>query len=84
MVEQTPKEAYLEGLTDVGRLLDMLREETWRHAEYATKETVNWGHAAELASVRRRLIEALAQLAQQDGAFIEERLAGLRAEGKRQ
>ena len=51
---------------DVLGLLDLLREEIARHAEFAAKDGPDWGHVGDLGSLRESLVEALVQLAQQD------------------
>ena len=78
MKKQTATEAYQRNRNDIGALLDLLSQEAKHHAEYAKKDGLHFGHVGDLAETRRKLIETLAFLAQQDEAFIEQHLAELR------
>ena len=65
----------------MGALLDLIGQEMKRHAEYAKTDGLHWGHVGVL-QVRNCLVEVLAQLAQQDEAFVENRLAEMRESRK--
>ena len=82
MATQTANEAYQRNQDDIGALLDLVAQETKRHEEYARKDGLHFGHVGDLAETRRKLIEALAFIAQQDEAFIEQHLAEMR-EGRK-
>jgi hypothetical protein len=82
MAEQTANEAYQRHQDDIGALLDLIGQEARHHAEYARKDGLHWGHVGDVAHTRKCLVEVLAQLAQQDEAFIEKHLAELRAARK--
>lgn len=77
---RTPEQAYREHHDDIGVLLDLLALEAQVHAAYAEVDGIDWAKAGDLACVRRGLIEALADLAQQDNAFIEGHLHEMRQE----
>jgi hypothetical protein len=74
----TAEQAYQGCQNDVGELLDLIGQEMKQHAEFAEKDALNWGHVGDVHHVRRCLIETLAQLAQQDEAFIEKHLEEMR------
>ena len=78
MAKETVAQAYQRHQNDIGALLDLVGQEVARHAEYARAEGLNWGHAGDVAHVRKCLVEVLAQLAQQDEAFIEQHLKDMR------
>ena len=76
--KQTAAQAYQMHENDIGALLDLIGQEAKHHAEYAKKEGLHWGHVGDVAHTRKCLVEVLAQLAQQDEAFIEKHLAEMR------
>ena len=80
--KQTANEAYQRNQNDIGALLDLIGQEAKRHGEYAKTEGIHWGHVGDVAHTRKCLLEVLAQLAQQDEAFIEKHLAEMR-EGRK-
>ena len=80
--KQTAAQAYEERQNDIGALLDLISQELRHHAEFAKTEGLHWGHTGDLGAVRKGLLEVLAQLAQQDEAFIEKHLAEMREERK--
>ena len=80
--KQTANEAYQRNQNDIGALLDLIGQEAKRHGEYAKTEGIHWGHVGDVAHARKCLLEVLAQLAQQDEAFIEKHLAEMR-EGRK-
>ena len=82
MAKQTANEAYQRNQNDIGALLDLIGQEAKRHGEYAKTEGIHWGHVGDVAHTRKCLLEVLAQLAQQDEAFIEKHLAEMR-EGRK-
>lgn len=57
---------YVSMKRDVAALLDWLELEVREHVRFAAKEGVNYVHAGELGHVRRKLIETLSFLAQQE------------------
>lgn len=75
---QTAAQAYQMHQNDVGALLDLIGQEMKHHAEYAKTDGLHWGHVGDVMHTRKCLIEVLAQLAQQDEAFIEKHLAEMR------
>jgi len=78
MPKQDVNAAYRERQNDIGALLDLVGQEVKQHARFAQESGLTWGHVGDLGHVRKCLIETLAQLAQQDEAFIEKHLAELR------
>jgi len=80
--KQTAAQAYQIPQNDIGALLDLIGQEAKQHAEYAKTEGLHWGHVGDILHIRKCLVEVLAQLAQQDEAFIEKHLAEMR-EGKK-
>ena len=82
MKKRTAAEAYQTNQDDIGALLDLISQEVKHHAEHAKVDGLHWGHTGDLGAVRKGLMEVLAQLAQQDEAFIENHLAELR-EGRK-
>ncbi|MGO8703769.1 MAG: hypothetical protein ACLQVA_08110 [Candidatus Brocadiia bacterium] len=78
----TAAQAYQGCQNDVGALLDLIGQEMKRHAEYAKTDGLHWGHVGDVLQVRKCLVEVLAQLAQQDEAFIENHLAEMRESRK--
>ena len=82
MTKETAAQAYQIHQNDIGALLDLIGQEAKHHAEYAKTDGLHWGHVGDLLHTRKCLVEALAQLAQQDEAFIEKHLAEMR-EGRK-
>jgi hypothetical protein len=82
MAKQTANEAYQMHQNDIGALLDLIGQEAKHHAEYAKADGLHWGHVGDVMHTRKCLVEVLAQIAQQDEAFIEKHLAEMR-EGKK-
>ena len=80
--KQTAAQAYQIHQNDIGALLDLIAQEVKHHAEYAKTESLHWGHVGDLLHTRKCLVEVLAQLAQQDEAFIEKHLTEMR-EGRK-
>ena len=80
--KETAAQAYQRNHDDIGALLDLISQEVKHHAEHARGEGLHWGHTGDLGAVRKGLMEVLAQLAQQDEAFIENHLAEMR-EGRK-
>jgi hypothetical protein len=80
--KQTAAQAYQIHENDIGALLDLIGQEVKHHAEYAKTDGLNWGHVGDVLHVRKCLVEVLAQLAQQDEAFIEKHLNEMR-EGRK-
>ena len=78
MAKQTAAQAYQRHQNDIGALLDLVGQEMARHAEHAKADGLHWGHVGDVAHVRKCLVEVLAQLAQQDEAFIEQHLNDMR------
>jgi hypothetical protein len=81
--KETAAQAYQRNQDDVGALLDLVGQEMAHHHEYAKTEGIHFGHAGDLAALRKTLIEALAQLAQQDEAFITRHLDEMREERRK-
>lgn len=80
--KQTAAQAYQIHQDDTGSLLDLIGQELKHHAEHAKTEGLHWGHVGDILHTRKCLVEVLAQLAQQDEAFIEKHLAEMREERK--
>ena len=80
--KETAVQAYQRNRKDIGALVGLITQETRRHADFARKDGMNWARVGDLAEVRRKLLETLAFLAQQDETFIEKRLATMR-QGRR-
>jgi len=80
--KETAAQAYQRNQDDVGALLDLISQEAAHHHDYAKTEGIHFGHAGDLAALRKTLIEALAQLAQQDETFIIQHLDEMRQERK--
>jgi len=78
MAKQTANEAYQRHQDDVGALLDLLGEEARRAAEHAQQDGIDWAKTGDLAHLRKGLLIALAQFAQQDEAFIVKHLDEMR------
>ena len=78
MAKQTANEAYQRHQDDVGALLDLLGEEVGRAAECAKQDGIDWAKVGDLAHLRKGLLIALAQFAQQDEAFIVKHLDEMR------
>ena len=76
--KQTAAQAYQMHQNDIGALLDLIGQEAKHHAEYAKTDGLHWGHVGDVMHTRKCLVEVLAQLAQQDEAFIEKHLAEMR------
>jgi hypothetical protein len=74
MAKQTANEAYGMRRREVEVLLQFFAIELDHHAEYAKVNGPRWTHVGDVLTARKSIIEALAQLAQQDEAFIEKRL----------
>lgn len=72
--KRTAAAAYEARRRDVAKLLDMLKEELAHHAEFAGKESANWGFAGDLSYVQGLLIDALCFLAQQEPGDVARRL----------
>ena len=69
------KTLYTGRKADIAALLDWISLEVDKHAEYAQREGLHYGHAGDLGHVREQLIEVLAFLAQCDEHDIEKNLA---------
>ena len=72
------KDAYRMAQDDIRTLLRFILQETSMHAEYAKRSGLHFGHVGDLGAVRRSLVEALAQFAQQDEQFVWKRVAAMR------
>ena len=80
--KQTAAEAYEMRRREVELLLQFFRTELLHHAEYSKLNEPRWMHVSDILNARKSIIETLSQLAQQDTAFIEKRLAEAREGGK--
>ena len=78
--KETAAQAYQRNMDDIGALLDILGQQCRMHEDYVKKEGIHFGHTGDLAALRKTLIEALAQFAQQDEAFIIGHLDEMREE----
>ena len=72
------KDAYRMAQVDVLTLVRLIAEVTSIHARCAKKAGLHFGHVGDLAELRRSLVAAVAQLAQQDEQFIWKRVAAMR------
>lgn len=57
--QPTAAEAYAARAGDIARLIDVLQMELEKHAEGATADPRNWGHAGDLGKVRSELIDVV-------------------------
>ena len=76
------KYAYQMAHNDVFLLCALIAHQTMRHARRAKKSGLNFGHVGDLAAVRRSLVEALTQFAQQDEKSVWKRIAQMRKRRK--
>lgn len=80
--KETAAQAYQRNMDDIGALLDLFGQQCRMHEDYVKKEGIHFGHVGDASHLRKGLLIALAQFAQQDEAFIVKHLDEMREGGK--